>query len=241
MNILEIDLNNDTFFQLNIRTDTNYENAARNATAYRTIRSYKIENENDIFNGLCVFEKFLINKINYYKNTLYHQIKLINLDKCYRHLIYLFLSKWNVEWFKEYISLNSITEIKTNIIVDVKDSLWTARRYIYRNFTPFFTTNLERIEQFWDQTNIVSTENVQGYVNEPPSYQKCRISFNDYILYHTILIDPIYSVSRIKIIEHNNFNKKIKYEIADILFDLKEKLTDNEYKILMEKTSQIKH
>ena len=244
MTIMEIDLNEDTYFQLNIRSDINYENAARNSVAYRTILNYRIANENDIFYGLCVFEKFIINKINYYKNTLYHQIKFINLNKSYRHLIYLFLSKWNVKWYKDRQYLNPYPpmEIKTNIIVDVKDSLWTARRYNYRNFTPFFTTSLERIEQFWNQTNIVSTENVEGYVNEPPRYEKCRISFNDYVLYHKIIIEPISSISLSnKIFEYNTFNKKIKYEIADLLFESKEKLTDNEFKILIEKISEIKH
>ena len=234
MTILEIDLNEDPFFQLNIMSDINYQNAARNGEAYRTILNYKIENENDIFNGLCVFEKFLINKINYYKNTIYYQIKLINLNKCYRHLIYLFLSKWNVEWFKKYISLNSITEIKTNIIVDVNDSLWTARRY-NNLYSPY-------LEQFWIQTNIVSSFIMRDYENDPPFYNKCRISFNDYVLYHKIIIEPISSISLSnKIFEYNNFNKKIKYEIAELLFESKEKLTDNEFKTLIEKISEIKH
>ena len=34
---------------------------------------------------------------------------------------------------------------------------------------------------------------------------------------------------------------QFKYEIADLLFESKEKLTDNEFKILIEKISEIKH
>lgn len=73
MIILEIDLNEDPFFQ---RFRRGRLLASRDEDIFEEIRNSTVEDVNDIFYGYSIFEKFLINIINYYKNTYLKVIKI---------------------------------------------------------------------------------------------------------------------------------------------------------------------
>ena len=174
-------------------------------------------------------------------NNITH-IKFINLGTEKRHIVYKELSNLNIRFVK-VPAPNNIN----NIVIDIS-AIWSINNYRIRpippyvtNYQPFINFNTYITNQY-PQTNlpliVVSMRDYLYYIRlmttvQQTSNQTMRQTTQQ--TYSTSQVrPPVTTPPPLPI------TMIIKLEIADLIFDIKEKITDCEYKDILEKLATIK-
>ena len=169
-------------------------------------------------------------------NNITH-IKFINLCSQKRHIVYRELSNLNIGFVK-VPAPNNIN----NIVIDIS-AIWSINNYRIRPIPPYVTN----YQPFIDFNNYI----MASFPNANLPY--IVVSMHDYLKHLKLLTNiqyvhnqsirtplPTYSAFQIRPPPPLPITMIIKLEIADLIFDIKEKITDCEYKDILEKLATIK-
>ena len=167
-------------------------------------------------------------------------IMFVNLNRAQRNCLYEELYKLNIPFTKLHTSFDN----STDVIIDIFD-IW-----IIKCFTslPSWMSNNETLENFYNN-------NINQQYHDYNNGNIIHISLTDYLKYCKLIsqarIQRNDNYTRIErsthirvddfvIINNRQINLAVKLELANLLFDIKEKITDCEYKDILEKLATIK-
>ena len=174
-------------------------------------------------------------------NNITH-IKFINLGTEKRHIVYKELSNLNISFVK-VPAPNNIN----NIVIDIS-AIWSINNYRIRpippyvtNYQPFINFNTYITNQY-PQTNLplivvsmrdylynIRLMTTVHYTSNQTMRQTTQQTYSAFQVRPPVTTPPPLPITMI-----------IKLEIADLIFDIKEKITDCEYKDILEKLATIK-
>lgn len=190
--------------------------------------NYNSDVYKDVPNVIKTFIEVVNNIIN--NNPYYIIISIDGLNTQQRHILYINLSEFNITWWK-----NTLTK---SICININNIWKIPERFTNNNFPVYIRSiqsNITLYNSFYDRvpynTNpylprwyIVSSNN---FVRHRRMLDICIIRYHSH-LSNNIIITNINPFT-------NNSNNKI--ELSNLIFDIKLKLTDQEYKTIMEKIS----
>lgn len=207
---------------------------------------------NDIFHGFSYLIRHLLKLID---DIIPCDVLVVKyLSPSQRRDFYIELSKFGIKFRKaryfSEVSLNSTTDIIINTthmwsVYDYRLSLQDRPPFMPADHQIMGTSQqqiyhlrINIFNQFYDSLN-----------NNTPLLNNCLIvSLRDYVTFKRIWFEAKEFInSRNNVIRRNNIinfnnhsnNKITKHILADLVFDIKETLTDSTYKTLLDKISEI--
>jgi hypothetical protein len=219
-------------------------------------------NYSNIAINMCniIDEELNLSTIN---NNITH-IKFINLSSQKRHIVYRELSNLNIRFVKVPAPNNINNPQHPNIVIDIS-AIWSINNYRIipfpyhvAHYQPFIDFNTHIMNQY-PQTNlpliVVTMDDYLKHIRlltniQYIPYQTTQTTYSAFQIRPPVTIPPplptqnTYSAFQIRPPVTTPpplpITMVIKLEIADLIFDIKEKITDCEYKDILEKLATIK-
>jgi hypothetical protein len=197
-------------------------------------------NRSNIFIVLCnIIETLKRNNVIGVTSAKYI-IRFVNLNIAQRNCLYEELYKLNIPFTKLHTSFDNLGDV----IIDIFNT-WTIKKFT--SLPSWMSTN-QTIENFYNNTTYLYSDNYDYNGNI------IQVSLTNYLKYCKLISQEriqrnnntrIQRSTHIRvddfiIINNRQTNLVVKLEIANLLFDIKEKITDGEYKDILEKLATIK-
>lgn len=224
---------------------TNYNNNNNNIPRYNDFWNIDIIHTNVVtFQTSPILIKTLCDIIDDKKNLGYTEIVFTDLSTHLRHKLYKVLCYLKLSFQK--IKQNNVTNIKINnidmcftvprdnIILNTRSP--TKRRLLQEFFSSINQTNFYNLFSTHSQN-----DNINNYLFITPEkyITYCTIMNNYYGDYDT----PYYATHNTDsnlAADNNNSNNIIKMELSNLIFDIKDNITDIMFKDIMEKLAELK-
>ena len=223
-----------------------------NTSLWREINNIR----NDIFEGftniISIIAKTIdaLNNINVTNN--YPTLVISNISSGYRRIIYKEFDNFGIKYHK--VIKNTINNVdNVDILINI-NNIWTIEDFTLNIYSITFPNT--RFQSSDDIYNFYSSITILNITPE----RKIIVSLYDYIKYRKFFfpLSPAHILSNQLFLhsfnsfprtlaqiesnqsnQSNQSNDKIKFEISDLIFDIKDKLSDKEFKFILEKLQQI--
>ena len=199
------------------------------------------DNPFDVYKDVPIVMRCIIHVINDFKTThpFSTTLSVNDLNSQQRHILYKHLSEFNITWWKN----NDTKSICINI-----NNIWKIpqRNSNYPIFIRNIQTNIDLYNGFYDRVQYQTSAFLTGWL---------IVSSNNFIRYRRMISICIERYNNsFRFVNHNNTNNILisniipfsnnsknthKMELSNLIFDIKEKLTDSEYKTIMDTLANI--
>jgi len=195
-----------------------------------------VQDSNSIFNGFSYFIQHLLTLIDSITHCQLLIIKGLTVDQ--RRDFYVELSKIRILFYKHrYLDNNSYC--CTDITISIVD-IWSFHDYRTTPDNPIYRYSINIFNEFYSDV-----DNSLNVITHPNS--NISIALQNFIKFKRIYDDAlaVYNNRRYYYYTNTNtnsnylLNAKIKHQLADLIFDIKDDLTDAMYKDILEKIALI--
>ncbi len=218
-------MNTNTFHYTNLVNDIGTDNLTY-------WQSTPINNNSGVYKDVPNVIKSFIEVVNNIIN-IHSTLSIDGLNTEQRHILYINLSEFNITWWK-----NTLTK---SICININNIWKIPERFTNNNFPAYIRSlqsNITLYNSFYDRVPYNTNPNLpRWYIVSSNNFVRHRrmldICINRYHLHlsNNIIITNINPFNNINPFTNN------KIELSNLIFDIKHKLTDHEYQIIMEKIS----